>query len=767
MLEARRALGQGAGEAPEPNHWLHSPNELGRQLPGEMCRGRLTPGDEGDLWRFGPFVSPGGASAKLSFCVESAKPLKVLASQVRRGRILSACEGAAASSRVFDLEPGDQVLLLLEADGCLDYRIWAEAASSPAWQLSQELTAQEKVQLFARELGVGRFETRAGELILQRGAGADPRRLKELGLQRIASGGDVELWRSPRLALLASGVQRFWEEAELLRKIRLAGTGYENVSPNFAIPRSALAGLPQAAFAGGQGPSKVPNDPDYASQQWNLPMVGFDRAWAEIRGDQRLRIAFMDTGILSDHPDLKSRISPYGYDFISDPKVANDGDGVDADPSEPRVLGPITLFHGTYVAAVACAATDNALGMAGGTWASELMMLRVFGPYPGSSYDLVQAYRYCAGLSNVSGRVLKAAQRPHVLNLSFATTTITPAEIAAIRACAKAGIWIFAAVGNDSWVDRPTYPAALPEVMGVGAVGPNKNKTSYSNVGHFVDLVAPGGTTFGGSGGVYSAWGGEFSPGQFRFVYSTFRGTSVATPHVSAAAALLRAVQPELSFAAGRKVLMQSAEDLGPVGRDKSYGAGLLQVHRAVAEATKTIHRIRTRPHVLDFGSSKNSLVADVQSAGLFGLSSLSVGKISSPAIRASLDSAQAPSKLRLSLDRKGLPVAAYEETVELRDVHVQRQVPVRFSLPIPAPKRATEIRLLQGKTIMYRTDCDAMGRFVLPAVRYGTYVMEMGVDQNGNGVLGDSQEWYLRWSFVVGPQGTPPPNGTLVPWVK
>ncbi len=109
----------------------------------------------------------------------------------------------------------------------------------------------------------------------------------------------------------------------------------------------------------------IPNDPQY-SIQWHYPLINLPQSWDVTTGSDTVIVAVIDTGVLLDHPDLENRLTSDGYDFISDPARARDGDGIDPDPDDPGDGGPgRSSFHGSHVSGTIAAETDNDIGVAG------------------------------------------------------------------------------------------------------------------------------------------------------------------------------------------------------------------------------------------------------------------------------------------------------------------------------------------------------------------------------------------------------------------
>ena len=214
-------------------------------------------------------------------------------------------------------------------------------------------------------------------------------------------------------------------------------------------------------------------------------------------------VAVIDTGVVLSHPDLQGQLVD-GYDFIKDPAVAVDGDGIDPNPDDPGDRfdpSGSSSFHGTHVAGTVAAATNNAVGVAGVAFGAKVMPLRVCGR-PRSLmeggcdiYDIEQAVLFAAGLANDSGTV--PPRRADVINLSLGGDIGSPAEQAIFDQAGAAGVVIVAAAGNlePGQSPYPTYPAAYPGLIGVGAVDINKARAYYSNFGSWVSVVAPGGNT--------------------------------------------------------------------------------------------------------------------------------------------------------------------------------------------------------------------------------------------------------------------------------
>lgn len=356
-------------------------------------------------------------------------------------------------------------------------------------------------------------------------------------------------------------------------------------------------GARKAAKAFGADPDVAWSEPDWVvralgtsddarlAQQWNLRAVGAFEAWDTTRGASSITIGVLDTGVV-DHPDLSGQLVA-GYDFVSDPASAGDGDGRDTDPTDPGDrLDPsgASTWHGTHVTSLLVGRADDDSGIAGLAPGCKAMHLRVLGREGGLVSDLADALRFAAGLfTTPQGRRLSTPLR--IVNLSLGTDAFSTELEAACSAAANRGVLLVAASGNTG--GAVLYPAAFSSVVAVGAVDALLRGTSYSCRGPQVDLAAPGGSSLvdgDGDGWPDALLGASRDETLFpaQVAHGWQAGTSEACPHVSAAAALLLSIDSTLTASQLRARLEESALDLGIGGRDDLYGWGLLQVHTAV-----------------------------------------------------------------------------------------------------------------------------------------------------------------------------------------
>ena len=278
----------------------------------------------------------------------------------------------------------------------------------------------------------------------------------------------------------------------------------------------------------------TPDDPGFARQERYLRAVRLPGAWDTTRGSRYVVIAVLDTGVDLDHPDLALKLLP-GHDAVQHDDVPDDDAG-----------------HGTFVAGVAAARTDNATGVAGAAPRSRILPVRVLDSRGfGKDSDVVEGIEWAV------------THGADVINLSLGGPGRSPALDQAIRYAVDNDVVVVAAAGNGGTTE-PWYPAASPGAIGVGATDAGGSELAwFSNAGASVDVVAPG-------MGLTSTDAGLGAD------YATGNGTSFAGPLVAGTVALVRAVEPELPARAVAARVVGTAQDLGAQGRDPFLGRGLL-----------------------------------------------------------------------------------------------------------------------------------------------------------------------------------------------
>ncbi len=392
----------------------------------------------------------------------------------------------------------------------------------------------------------------------------------------------------------------------------------------------ALRGRADVSYAGPHHIRRTmatPNDQLY-SLQWHYPQIGLPDAWDVTTGSSDVIVAVIDTGIVLNHPDLQGQLIN-GFDFISDPNSARDGDGIDNNPDDPgdlAIQGTRSSFHGTHVGGTIAARTNNGTGVAGVSWEASLMPIRVLGlGGSGSELDIVQGILYASRQTNDSGTL--PARAADIINMSLGGSGFSQFEQDAINGARANGSIVIVAAGNEQSNAGNFTPAGLDGVVTVSATDFGNNRSSYSNFGNAVDVAAPGGemvrddTGDGNPDGVLSAIGND--GGGF---YEFSEGTSMACPHVAGVAALMKAVNPDLTPMDFDLLLegnhpntsMNITDDIGAPGKDSSFGYGLINALKAVQAAAEVAGRsavdspiIRLSPRTLTIPF--NESLADVE----------------------------------------------------------------------------------------------------------------------------------------------------------
>jgi len=402
----------------------------------------------------------------------------------------------------------------------------------------------------------------------------------------------------------------------------------------------------------------VPTDSLYSSQWYlqatEVSAINAQAAWDTTTGDGSVVVAVVDTGILANHPDLTSKLyyngsTPYGYDFVSDSTIANDGGGRDADPSDPGdwvtatdaasgTLKGCTVtnssWHGSMVAGIIGAASNNSVGVAGVSWGAKILPVRVLGKCGGYDSDIIAGMLWAAGLS-VSG-VSTNTHPAKIINMSLgASGSCSAAYQDAVSQVLAAGSLMVAAAGNDA--AGVGVPANCTGVLAVAALRNAGDKVGYSDYGTAVGIAAPGGNCGSSSGTCQYPFYSSRDTGTESPVSSTYStasdaevGTSFASPLVAGVAALMRSVNSSLTPALLTARLKSGATAFPTVSGVSSCasitsgsgvecncttstcGAGMLNAANAVNEALRPIAAISSSTATNSISlSSTGSAAAD------------------------------------------------------------------------------------------------------------------------------------------------------------
>ncbi len=345
------------------------------------------------------------------------------------------------------------------------------------------------------------------------------RRIESLGLQVVKTGQKLPaiVVRNPSGLIPEKTIRK-------IKKIK----GIKSVSPKISYRETET----------------YPNDTNF-SEQWYLPNINAPKGWDITTGSASTTIAVVDSGVYWSHPDLTGKIigiGGYELDLIDGDKYPSDEFG-----------------HGTAVAGLIAASTNNNQQLAGVNWQAKILPVRVM-----NSSGIIPDQIIAA-----EGIMLAADLGAKIINCSFGGYDYSPEVDLAVQYAFSKGAIVVAASGNDS-TDSYCYPAACPNVIAVGATDSSGAVTSYSNYGWYLDVVAPGGDhgnwmrILGNSPSLPLTWGS---------------GTSFSAPLVSGVASLILSSYPNVTPTQTARMILSSAQG---TGWQKHSGFGLLDAWKAL-----------------------------------------------------------------------------------------------------------------------------------------------------------------------------------------
>ena len=346
-------------------------------------------------------------------------------------------------------------------------------------------------------------------------------------------------------ALIASVGGRVVEHLEPLDVYRIALSS-ESADTALSELRLHTDVIRAAEPEGEQVAQIVPNDPYYPMFQWNLRRIGMEQTW-DLRPDATdVVVAVLDTGVDLSHPDLKANLlTDLGYDFINDGPTPQDDES-----------------HGTAVAGIIGAIGNNREGVTGIAWHVKLLPIKALNSQGrGPDSAMVKAILYAAD------------NGAKIINISSTGTRYSAALETAVQYARDKGALVIAAGGNTGNGDNAVnYPAAFDGVLAVAAIDEHDQLASFSQRQDYISIAAPGVNV------ASTAW-----PGAGREQYAIQSGTSIAAPHASGAAAILWALRPDLAADDIANALKSNADKVGNSNSSNGYGAGILNVARAVS----------------------------------------------------------------------------------------------------------------------------------------------------------------------------------------
>lgn len=279
----------------------------------------------------------------------------------------------------------------------------------------------------------------------------------------------------------------------------------------------------------------IVNDP-YYSNQYAIPLTNIDEAWKITTGSTSITVAIIDTGIDTDHPEFVGRLSALSYNAAYDQiglEYVEDDEG-----------------HGTMVAGVIGANSNNNIGVAGVTNHVQLMVIK-------ANENNVDTFKDSHIIRGIYYAVDNGAD---IINLSLGSTYANPLTLKAVTYAEDNNVIVVASSGNDG-EEIKIYPASFDSVISVGSVDRYSTLSSFSNFNDKVDVVAPG---------------SSITTTNMANSYSTVGGTSFSAPYVAGIIALYKSIYPESSTTQVKSALQTTSKDLGSTGYDIHYGDGLI-----------------------------------------------------------------------------------------------------------------------------------------------------------------------------------------------
>jgi subtilisin family serine protease len=379
------------------------------------------------------------------------------------------------------------------------------------------------------------------------------------------------------------------------------------------------------------------NDTHYGLQ-WHYQNLKLEQAWEISDGYEETLVAVIDADFHPDHPDLADNLLP-GFDFVRN-------------TNDLLIFNQRCGAHGTHVAGTIAAVTHNGAGVAGAAPRVRVLPLNI-APVPDDpdappdevSCGLpltasVRAIMYAAGASDpFAGRL----DRPvDVINMSFGGPSPSDARAEALAFARDAGVVLISSAGNGGRDEDPiSYPAANEIVYAIAATGPDDTRAPYSSFGPEVWVAAPGGNaglTIPDTEYTARVLSTDFDYPQRNqelvevidsagHAYGLKQGTSMASPHAAAVAALIRSVNPTLPPDDVAEILALTATDLGPPGRDEEYGYGLINAEAAVTVARDNFRVRQDELIVRVVQGGVAILEAEVSAGGVFELGPLAAGE--------------------------------------------------------------------------------------------------------------------------------------------
>lgn len=323
----------------------------------------------------------------------------------------------------------------------------------------------------------------------------------------------------------------------------------------------------------------TPNDSLF-SKQWHLDRIRATTAWNVAQGDSSVIIGIIDTGIDTHHPDIVPNLW-HNWDEIPDNNIDDDQNGYvddfvgwdfgENDKTPSNTSTNWAPSHGTHVAGIASAATNNRIGVAGIGFNCQLMAVKVTRDY---QFDSAQYPDW--GFEGIKYAVDNGAK---IINCSWSGTGSSGYELDIIQYAHERDAVVIAAAGNNNG-ESMEFPGAYPHVFSIAATTPTDQRSTSSNFHYSVDLCAPGTD-------ILSTW--SWSPPTY--TYGKIGGTSMAAPLVAGTVALVQALHPEWTAEQAAHQVRVTADDIYYVnpGFINKLGKGRLNAYNAVSRVSPAI----------------------------------------------------------------------------------------------------------------------------------------------------------------------------------
>ncbi|RJP34802.1 MAG: hypothetical protein C4547_10365 [Phycisphaerales bacterium] len=360
-----------------------------------------------------------------------------------------------------------------------------------------------------------------------------------------------------------------------------------------------IAGIEGVAWAspnGRTGAAFIPNDPRYG-QQYGPKIVGAEAAWDILPGGSNaVVLAVADSGLNFPHEDFQDDAVWINQDEIPGNNVDDDQNGFVDDvrgwdfmnfDNDPSANGS----HGSHVAGIAAARTDNRTGIAGMAGNVKIMPLQVFNGGGGTWEAIENAIIYATD------------NGAHLLNYSGGGGGGTPGLAAAVQYAHANGMTVVCAAGNHN-SSTPFYPAAYPDALAISGTDSRDQRYTSSAFGNWIDVAAPAVV-------VYSCLAS--GPAS----YGNMTGTSMASPHVAGLVALMYSINPHLTPDEVRQRLRDQAVDLGAPGFDPQFGWGRIDAFATVQDVWQNGGCPNLESHVIKAKGDKS--ISTLQTAGAAG----------------------------------------------------------------------------------------------------------------------------------------------------